>query len=338
MKAIQLSRERKLHLVDIPVPQIAPDQLLVKTGAATICTSDLNDIRENPFDIPLPVIIGHEAAGTIAAIGAAVRGFRAGDRVAAHPVHPCGACASCTSGMGHLCTNMGHFGITMQGTFAEYFVVRADRVRQIPEAVPFAAAALLEPVCVCLEALTQAKVKPGGSLCIIGDGPFGVLMSRLSPAFSPSSVVLMGRHDFRLSFAPDAVVRINSSISPEPVTEALRHAGRAGFDAVIQAVGSRRAITDGLDMIRPKGRLVVFSAISGLTEVDMTRVHVKELEIVGACNDDDMMDRAVDALIDPAMEIGKLVTHRFKIGDLQQAFELAEKGREEAMKVAIEFQ
>ena len=180
MKAVYLKAIGQVELVDIPVPVIQEDQLLIKTGAATICTSDLNDIRSNPFGIALPVVIGHEGAGMVAKVGKTVRGFQVGDRVTTHPVHPCGTCQACRDGMKHLCLNMDHFGINLQGTMAEYYVVRQDRARHIPDMVDFPLASLAEPVSVCLEALAQAKLSPGNSLLIIGDGPFGVLRRLVS--------------------------------------------------------------------------------------------------------------------------------------------------------------
>ncbi|MBN1580693.1 MAG: alcohol dehydrogenase catalytic domain-containing protein, partial [Anaerolineae bacterium] len=126
MKALQFQAIGQVNLVEIDLPRIGEDELLIKTGATTICTSDLNDIRENPFGIELPVVLGHEGAGTVVAVGNRVSSFRVGDRVAAHPVHPCGQCHNCRRGWGHLCASMAHFGLNRPGTFAQYFPVRAD--------------------------------------------------------------------------------------------------------------------------------------------------------------------------------------------------------------------
>jgi threonine dehydrogenase-like Zn-dependent dehydrogenase len=150
MKALRLDSVNELYLVDIEKPMPADDELLVRTGATLICTSDLNDLRKNPFGIALPVVMGHEAAGTVVGMGVRVKGFKPGDRIAAHPVRPCYKCASCREGRAHLCDDMKHFGINMQGTFAEYFVVRHDRARRVPSQVSFETAALAEPVSVCL--------------------------------------------------------------------------------------------------------------------------------------------------------------------------------------------
>jgi len=336
MKALQLQSVGQVTLVDLPVPAISNDELLIRTGATTICTSDLNDIRENPFGISFPVVMGHEGAGTVAAVGADVKGFHVGDRVATHPVHPCGHCAACQRGWGHLCVNVEHFAINRQGTFADYFPVRADRARRIPESVPFTAA-LAEPVCVCLEALAQAAPPAGGSLLIIGDGPFGILMARLASSLPLHKTVLAGWEDFRLGFAQGAVT-INSRAISDPVALLRAEAGELGYDAAILAVGSPDAVQQGIALLRPKGRFVIFSALPGETPIDLFRVHLEELEIVGACSDEDRLDDAVARLSDPTLKLHELVTHAFPLERYNEALTLAATGHDRALKVAFVFE
>lgn len=336
MKAVSLQAIGQVELLDLPIPAIQDDQLLIKTGAATICTSDLIDIRSNPFGTILPMVIGHEGAGTVVEVGKAVQGFAVGDRVTTHPVHPCGKCQACRDGVGHLCLDMGHFGINMPGTMAEYYVVRQDRARQIPATMDFPLASLAEPVSVCLEALAQAKLQPGNSLLIIGDGPFGVLIARLAGAFNLANVVIVGRHEFRMSFAGSAQ-KLHSKKLTDPIQEMKNAVGGAGYDAAILAVGTAQAFTECFRCLKPKGRLVVFSGIADATPVDLFWLHIKELEILGACNDQDRLDEAVRMLADPALAIGELITHRLPLTEYEQALNLAATGRESAMKVTFVF-
>jgi threonine dehydrogenase-like Zn-dependent dehydrogenase len=337
MKALVLQDIDQLELAEVPIPEIQPDELLVRTGASTICTSDVHDIHENPFGIQLPVVLGHEGAGTVTAVGAAVQGFKPGDRIATHPVHPCRKCRMCIEGLGHLCLEMGHFGFNMPGTMAEFYRARQDRVRLIPCKAPFHVAALTEPVCVCLEALQQARLAEGANLLIIGDGPFGVLMARLAARLPLARVVLAGQIEFRLSFAPQNT-RLNTRHDPDPVRAMLDEIDGAGYEAAILAVSSQKAFGDGLRCLRPRGRLVVFSALPGMTPVDLMSVHLRELEIVGACSDQNLFDQAVALLDDPSLSLHELVSHHFRLEDFREAFKLAEYGKDEAMKVAFTFQ
>jgi len=334
MKSLVLQALGRLELAETAIPELQPDELLIRTGATTICTSDINDIRENPFDIQLPVVLGHEAAGTVAAVGGEVKGFKTGDRVATHPVHPCGSCQPCQDGLGHLCLNLGHFGLNMPGTFAEYYRVRQDRARHIPEGVDFAVASLAEPVCVCLEALGQARLQAGQSLLVLGDGPFGVLMTRLAARLGMEKVVIAGTFDTRLAFA-QAAAPVNISAVKDRL-EAMRLANSGqNFDAAILAVGSERALRDGLQCLKPRGRMVIFSALPGSTPVDLFSLHIHELEIVGACSDQERFDEAVLLLSDPQLRLEELITHRFTLEAYRQAFETAEHAKAETMKVAF---
>jgi len=336
MKALLLKSPNELKLVDREVPEIAPDELLIETRAATICTSDINDIHFNPFGITLPVVLGHEGAGVVAQVGSKVTGFKPGDPVATHPVHPCGACSTCRQGFPHLCLQMGHFGFNLPGTFAEYYVVHQDRCRRLAGTVDYTVAALVEPVCVCLEALSQARLAPGANLLVIGDGPFGILMTRLASRFQPAKVVIAGYFDSRLAFSRGAVI-VNTRAEADAVEAMLAPLEGEKYDAVILAVGSSRAFEQGLQCLRPRGRLVVFSAIHEPASVDLFHVHLKELEIIGACSDLNRLDDAVAILQDEAELVSDLITHRFRLDDYLSAFSQADDGKEQAMKVAFVF-
>ena len=334
MKALSLQSIGHLELVDLPQPRPADDQLLIRTVAATICTSDLNDIRENPFGIQLPIVMGHEAAGVVAEVGRSVAGLKVGDRVATHPVHPCRKCEQCRAGRAHLCTDMLHFGLNIQGTFAEYYLVRADRARRVDDSVDFATATLAEPVCVCLQALAQAQAKSGSSLLIIGDGPFSLIMARIAARMGLSRVVLAGRHDFRLAHAGGATT-LNLRHEPNPLKALSASSPPGGFDAVIATVGAIEAVQWGLQLLRPKGRLVLFAAMPGQTPVDLFRVHVRELEIVGACNDEDRFDDAVRLLADGELKLRELITHRLPWQQYKEAFAIAAGRHDAALKVTL---
>jgi threonine dehydrogenase-like Zn-dependent dehydrogenase len=347
MKALKLQGIEQFAVVDVDIPESGADQVLVRTGATTICTSDLNDLHANPFHIRLPMIMGHEGAGTVAAVGSGVRGFKVGDRVAAHPVHPCGRCAVCLSGLPHLCPEMMHFGLSLPGTMAEYFLVRADRARVLPPGTDFSLAALVEPICVCLEALAQARLPAGGKLLILGDGPFGLIMARLAQTMDLALVVVAGWEDFRLGFARGAVT-INTSRDAHAaqtlraVSGGTRHDAASlgtlsGYDAAILAAASPQAVSDGMDCLKPRGRLVIFASLHGGTPVDLFAVQMKELEIVGSVNDADRFDEAVRLVAEGRPIFTDLVTHRYAIDDYRAAFDMAGTGQNRAIKVAFVF-
>ncbi len=335
MRAVVLEALQQLSLDEVPVPEIADDELLVQTAAATICTSDLHDIAANPFGAPLPLTLGHEGAGRVAAVGSKVTGFAVGDRVVTHPVHPCGECRACRTGMAHLCMNLRHFGLNMPGTFADYYVVRVDRARHLPAHVPYATGALFEPICVCLQALAQARLPAGEPLLILGDGPFGLLMARLAHAQGMAPVVVAGHQEFRLSRAGSGAIAVNTAGMADPAGALLEVTDGAEYGAAILATEAKRAIPTGLACLGRKRRLVIFASLLGDTPLDLMTVQAKELEIVGACNDEDRLDAALAFLVTETASLSELVTHELPLTEYATALELAAHGQDQAIKVAL---
>ena len=335
MRAVVLEALQQLSLDEVPVPEIADDELLVQTAAATICTSDLHDIAANPFGAPLPLTLGHEGAGRVAAVGSKVTGFAVGDRVVTHPVHPCGECRACHTGMAHLCMNLRHFGLNMPGTFADYYVVRVDRARHLPAHVPYATGALFEPICVCLQALAQARLPAGEPLLILGDGPFGLLMARLAHDQGMAPVVVAGHQEFRLSRAGSGAIAVNTAGMADPAGALLEVIDGAEYGAAILATEAKRAIPTGLACLGRKRRLVIFASLLGDTPLDLMTVQAKELEIVGACNDEDWLDAALAFLVTETASLSELVTHELPLTEYATALELAAHGQDQAIKVAL---
>lgn len=336
MRALQLFEPGRLREAQLPIPPPGPDDVLIRTSSTTICTSDLNDIAHNPFGIVLPRVLGHEGAGVIAAIGEKVQGFRPGDAVAAHPVIPCRQCGNCRRGLEHLCSRMGHLGLDRDGTFAEYFCIRADRVRRVPAGTSLHVASLLEPVAVCLEAVERGRIQPGDTVLVVGDGPFGILIARLATRCRPGKVILVGRHSFRLAQAPGAIpIHEKQTLN---IREAVWAATNGqGADAAVMAAGTQAALDLCLASLRARGRAVIFSAIQGEATFDLFRVHTQELDILGACNDLNLIDSALACLMDPDLKLSSLVTHRLPFDQWERAFELARHGKDEVLKVSLNF-
>lgn len=323
MKALQLSAPGQLVMTTLPLPRPREGEVLIRTRSTTICTSDLHDIETNPFDIKLPKVLGHEGAGVVAACGAGIKDLVPGMRVAAHPVVPCGTCGACKRGLGHLCLNMGHLGIDRNGTFAEYFVQRVDRVVQLPDAVTFKAGSLLEPVANCLEAIARSGDIRGKIVMIAGDGPFGNIIARLAIKKGAARVLVSGRTPFRLGMIPGA------EIVDVPPAKTV--------DVAILAVSAPDAVNACMAALRKRGRLVVFSLIEPPIPVNLFDLHVSELEIVGCCNDENMVGESLKCLEDASLNLSEIVTHEIPFEDWKEAFHLARDKHDEALKVALKF-
>jgi 2-desacetyl-2-hydroxyethyl bacteriochlorophyllide A dehydrogenase len=323
MQALQMTGLNTLVRTEVPIPVPGAEEVLIQTLAATICTSDLHDLESNPFGIAYPRILGHEAAGIVVASGSDVKHLAPGTRVAVHPVVHCGKCEECKRGFRHLCANMEHLGYNRDGSFAEYFTQRADRVIAVPENIPDAVAALLEPVAVCLQALARAGDVKGRSVLIAGDGPFGNIIARLTQRAGAAHVMVTGRVPFRLQRIPGVEIR---------ATDPLNCA-----DVAILAVSSQEALNTCMKALRPRGRLVVFSALKEPVKLDLFRLHLSELEIAGACNDEDRMEEALECLGDQSLNLGEIITHQVPFKDWETAFARARGRHDSTLKVAITF-
>ena len=333
MKALVLESVGQLVMQDCPMPVPRDGEVLVRTKAATICTSDIIDIEFNPWGIELPMIMGHEGAGIIEVLGNGVTEFAVGDEIAAHPVIPCFKCVSCKRGLPHLCDDMAHLGINHGGVFAEYFTIRADRIRKKPQNISFAAATLMEPVCVCIEAVKRANVTKGSNTLIIGDGPFGLMIANICESMYPNNkLIISGTHDFKLNYAGNAD-KININNYKNVTEEILKRINGEGIDSAIICVGTVDALDTAVEVCRSRGTVCMFSAIHEKVPVDMFRIHVKELNICGSCNDMDYLDEAMEILA--KTKIADVITHVLPFDEYKKAFELAADKNSESLKVSM---
>ena len=338
MRAVMLEAPNTVRMREIPVPTPGMGEILIRTKAALICTSDIMDMKFGLFTGSLPMVMGHEAAGVVAAIADDVTGINVGDEVAVHPVLPCYKCASCTRGLSHLCDDMGHLCFNRPGVFAEYFITRPDCVRKKPSDMPFPVAALMEPVCVCLEAVHRGSIKEGDRILIAGDGPFGILISKLCALKKPKQIIHTGFYDYRLKQTAGLLAQtININDDPNPSRTIMELTDGEGVDCSILCVSSSDAVDLCIEMLRSRGTMVVFSAVAEKTPVDLLRIHLKELNIAGSNNDEDFMDDAMRLLGDSELDLKSIITHEIPFTDWKKAFHIADEQKDRCLKVSMIF-
>jgi threonine dehydrogenase-like Zn-dependent dehydrogenase len=336
MKAILLEAPGVANMREIPVPTPGKGEILIRTKAATVCTSDIIDMEQGLFsETTMPIVMGHEGAGIVAALGEGVNGVKVGDEVAVHPVMPCYVCDSCKRGLPHLCDDMGHLCFNKPGCFAEYFVTRPDCVRIKPPALSFAVASLMEPVCVCLEAVARGKVGEGSRVLIAGDGPFGIMINKLCASKKPKQIIHTGFYDSRLKHADPMTSTININHEPNPTKKIMELTGNKGIDTAVLCVSSPQALDTCLEVLRSRGTLVIFSAFGEKVPVDLMRVHLKELNIAGCNNDEGFMDDAIRLLNDVDLNLKNIITHEIPFANWKEAFHKASKEKESCLKVSM---
>lgn len=342
MKSVILASGKGGHglraeLVDGAEPHPGPGELIVKMAACGLCGTDLEKMR-GEYTASAPVI-GHEAVGTVSAVGAGVSGYGVGERVFPHHHVPDYSCYLCKAGNETMCDHYRSSNL-VPGGFSEYFAVpkwNVDRggVLKVPAPMGFEVASLTEPLACCVRAIRKAGVKPGESVLVAGAGPVGMMHALLLKSMG-ARVLVSDVSEPRLRFAEKAGVgRVLDAKSDVP-GEVTSQTGGRGADLAIVASGSQGAILQGLRSVRKGGRVLLFGVpprgsvldfdISGLYNAEQTM-----LTSYGATEVD--TEEALKVLSSRGAEFADLITRRFPLTSFQDAVAAASTG--EAMKVIV---
>lgn len=262
MKAILKDKpEAGFRLVDMPVPEIGKDQVLIKVEAAALCRSDVDVYEWTPLvqkaNYDLPFVMGHEFAGTIVKVGESVRGYEEGDRVAGETHIPCGWCETCRNGNQHICGNhMGVLGRTVNGCFAEYIALHEKALIKLPDRLSFAEGAILEPFATAMHAVSKANPS-GKSLLVAGVGTIGQMAVEIAKYLGCTRLFAVDISDEKLeeSQRRGADVLING-MKGDLVQIIKRETDGYGVDAVIDFTGNERVINQEVEAVRIAGTIV----------------------------------------------------------------------------------
>jgi L-iditol 2-dehydrogenase len=282
MQALVWLGGQKFDVQSVPKPVAERGRVVVKVTAAAVCGSDfhLADFQEQA-----PLVPGHEVCGIIETCGAEVRGLAPGDRVALNPVQFCGACWCCTHDLPHLCSAYRHLGAGgVSGGWADYVAIDAVNAHPVPDGVDDVAACLLEPLAVCYESFSRASLQPGDTVLIIGDGTFGFLHAQIAAARGAGRIIVAGHYTSRLQRIAAEVDIIPCNTHDEDLTAVVRATtnGR-GVDVAIEASGAGPSPNLGLQALRPRGTLVIFSYVWKPEPLAMGLIHMNELNVLGSC-------------------------------------------------------
>ncbi|MGH9547103.1 MAG: zinc-dependent dehydrogenase [Terriglobales bacterium] len=334
-----------VRLETVPVPQIGSGELLLRVHTCGICGTDLKKIATGSHSAPR--IFGHETAGVIAAVGAGVRDFQAGDRVVVFHHIPCGDCFYCRHKTFAQCETYKKVGCTAGfepsgGGFAEYvrvmdWIARRGTVR-IPDHVSFAQACFVEPVNTCMKGIERLDLQPGETVVVIGQGPIGIILSVLAKR-EGSRVVTSDLYPQRLTISTNYGLGNSIDASRTDVVGAVREQteGR-GADAAILAVGGNGLIRTAMDAVRPGGRVLLFAqTVHGETAFDPGAVCVDEKTLLGSYSASvDLQEASVQFVMNREMDLERLISHRFSLSSSVEALNLAAHPQPDSMKIAIQ--
>ena len=332
-----------LRLDEQDAGDIGPGQVLVRVGFGGICGSDLHYFHHGGFGavrIKQPMVLGHEVAGTVAAVAGDVSRVKVGDRVAVNPSQPCAACKFCLEGLPNQCLEMRFYGSAMrmphvQGAFRDALVCNAAQCHLIADGIALQQAALAEPFSVGLHGVSRAGPLLGKRVLVSGCGPIGALAAVAARVHGAAEIVVTDVVD-----APLAVARalgahetINVASQRDWVQRYSAHKGT--FDVMLECSGNERALRDGLEVMRPRG-LVVQLGLGGDVSIPQNLVVSKELSICGSFRFHAEFALAVQLINQRRVDLSPVITRAFPLTEARQAFELA-SDRQRAMKVLIDF-
>ena len=323
---------------DIPQPDPGPGQVLLEVAAAGICGTDLH-IYHDEFKTHPPVVLGHEIAGEVVALGEGVKGVRVGARVTTETYFStCGACRYCRTGHQNLCLNRRSIGSAVNGGFARYVVVPAANVHELPPQLGFEAGALTEPLaCVVHGVLSVPTVRPGDLAVVAGPGAIGLLTLQVLKAAGATVLVLgteadAGRLELAKTLGADYTLNVEQE-NAEILVRELSLEG-LGADVVYECSGAGPAAQTLLSLVRRRGRYVQIGLFGKPVAWDLDQVCYKELTVTGSnASVPAAWMGALKLLASGAVDTQALITDTFPLTEWQEAFTRFE--RKEGVKLLL---
>ncbi|MER9020203.1 L-idonate 5-dehydrogenase [Mesorhizobium sp. M0898] len=343
MKSIVIHAAKDLRIEETDPGSPGAGQVEIAVEAGGICGSDLHYYNHGGFGairVREPMILGHEVAGTVRALGDGISTLAVGDRVAISPSRPCNACRYCLQGMQNQCLDMRFYGSAMpmphiQGAFRQRLVAEAWQCHRIADHISINEAAFAEPFAVTLHAMNRAGSLLGKRVLVTGCGPIGALCILAARAHGAREIVATDVMDGVLAKALEigADRTINVAINSEKL--AAYNVDKGSFDMMFEASGNERAVRAGLDVLKPRGVLVQLG-LGGDLSIPQNLIVAKEIEMRGTFRFHEEFALAVDLINRRRVDVKPLLTGIYALDEAVAAFDIA-GDRNKSMKVQIAF-
>jgi L-iditol 2-dehydrogenase len=341
MNALLLTEYMKLELTDMPVPQIGPDDLLVRVKACGICGSDVHGLDGSTGRRIPPIVMGHEAAGVVTEVGSNVKGFAPGDRVTFDSTIFCGKCFFCLRGQSNLCDNRQVLGVSpgeyrRHGAFAEFVAVPQQISYKLPDALSFEHAAMIEAVSVAVHAVELTPVALGDTAVVVGAGMIGLLAIQALRLAGCTQVIAVDIDDAKLkrAAAMGAEVQLNSKNVDVPTAVRDLTGGR-GAAIALEAVGATEPIQTALASVRKGGVLTLVGNVSPKIELPLQSVVTRQIRVIGSCASCGEYPACIDLLARGAIQVEPLITAAAPLSEGASWFKRLYEHEPNLMKVIL---
>jgi threonine dehydrogenase-like Zn-dependent dehydrogenase len=333
MQAIQFTGKGEARLADLPIGDLPPGHALVQVMAAGLCHTDIDVLHARYGDGAFPLVPGHEYAGEVKAVAQDVTGLRAGDRVAIDPNLPCGTCPSCRKGLTNLCRDLKAYGVSHNGGFAEYSIVRADHLHAIGD-MPYHIAALAEPLACVVNGLDSAGLRGGAAMpeeaLVIGAGPIGLLLALSLKAEGARNVAVADINEDRLAFA--AGLGLGGIVSGSAALTARRRS----YDFVADATGIASVAEGMIDLLADGGTALFFGVCAPDARISVSPFEIfrRQLKLVGSHSLNRGIPDALAILKKDDGSMAKVVSHRLSLAEILPFFKKKPTG---SAKMKVQF-
>lgn len=319
MKAAVLRSPRDLRLEEAPLAAPGAGEARIRVAIAGLCGTDYR-IWTGDRPVRYPRIMGHEFVGVVDAVGPGVTNVRTGDRVAVEPNYSCGTCPLCREGNRNLCLFRTAVGIDVDGCFAETATVPARCCWPAPAGAADEHLLMTEPLAVVVRAVNRGGPRPGEAAAVVGVGTLGLLAVQVLRARGARVLALArttARFDLARALGAEATQAIGGVDLPAVARE---FSGREGVDLVVETAGTAGAVRPALDLVRPGGRVVLTGLPPEPSTVNFFSVVRREVTILGSMIYQDEFPEAMRLLATGRVQTERLVTHRFALDAIGEAF------------------
>jgi L-iditol 2-dehydrogenase len=327
MRAAVLVGPGRIEIEERPVPLPAPDDVLVRVSTVGVCGSDTHYCRHGrvgSFVVDAPLVLGHEAAGTIVSVGADVDPSRVGQRVSIEPQRPDPDSEETRRGDYHLCPHMQFFATPpVDGAFCEYVTIGAAFAHPVPATITDEAAALCEPLSVGIAAIRKTRIDRGARILIAGAGPIGIVVAQVARAYGASEIVVSDPDETRrtraLEFGATAVLDPNAHDLVDFIFSSSSRAG--GVDAFVDASGAPAAVAAGIHAVRPAGTVVLVGSGAESMTLPTQLIQNRELVLTGVFRYANTWPTAIALVESGRVDLDAMVTARFPLEEAAGALD-----------------
>jgi L-iditol 2-dehydrogenase len=347
MKAVVLTGIRRMEVVDVAKPRIERDtDVLLKIEAVGICGSDIHYYETGRIGsevIEYPFIIGHECAATVEAVGSGVRSLGSGVRVVVEPAIICEICDQCKAGRKNTCRNLRFLGCPgqMPGCLCEYIVMPESCCLPIDDKITFSQAVLCEPLAIGMYAVRQAKMTEDGrqktDVAILGAGPIGLSCLLASKAEGVRNCFVTEKVEGRIEAAKKAGARWVGNPEKEDIVAAILKQKPEGLDVVFECAGQQETIDQAVELLKPGGKLMLIGIPrSERISLVIERIRRKEISIINVRRQNECTQTCIDWISSGKIKPDFMITHRFKLEQTPEAFDMVSGYRDGVIKAIIE--